>query len=284
LRLIVVYICTGRLPDLELDWNFDVNKAELSECRTSLIEALECRDLVVDGCIQKLRRAKQHIEAPDSVTVSTDPGMANWLEAIAMMFLASGNEKLTRRLLEPIKFPLQDACHRLNQCNDLQIKVFDLVKNMKEWEAVLSQSSGESSSVLQPRAQGRDQDLLPYLGVSLSPLHPSMRARLAPEYVGFHDRILQYYPRDASVETVRLESPFSQADIAETVTSTFDHDLGHGLRIREYKPLGNDRTHTLHTDILILIWFAGGKCCLIANSWPFFNGPCRGVDARRYRK
>ena len=215
--------------------------------------------------MDELKRAKQYVEGADSARIAPIPNTACWLETVVTVFLLSCGKKPTRPILrEPVKIPFQDAHTCLNQGNDFNIKVFELGKCLKEWQTVLSPPTSRTSPVLLPYTQATNGDLLTYLGITLSPLHSTMRAELVPEYARYHDQVLQFYPQDASNATIHLESPFSESDIAATTASTSDHDLGDDLKIREYNPCGYDSAQIVHTTILV--WFAGGVCCRVSYS------------------
>lgn len=241
-----------------------MNEDTISTYCKPLLEVLRCANLAADGWIDGLKRVKQHIEGADPATIVPVPRTASWLETVVMVFILSSGKKPTRPFLqEPVKFPFQDAHTRLNHGNNFKIKVFELGKSMNEWETVLSPPVDRSSPILLPGTQATNDNLLTYLGVTLSPLHPTMRAELAPEYVRYHDQVLQFYPQGPSEATVHLESPFSETDIPATTASSSDHDLGDDLKIREYSPSGCDSAHIVHT--IILVWFAGGICCRVSH-------------------
>lgn len=266
LVFIASLVCTGSLPDLKTTWSLDHQENTVSKYHKSLLDALRCSHLTADGWIDGLKRAKQYVEGADSATIVPVPGTADWLETVVMVFLLSSGKKPTRPCLQdPVKFPIQDAHSRLNQGNNFNIKVYELGKSMKEWETVLTPPAGRSSPVLLPSIKATNGDLLTYLGVTLSPLHPTMRAQLAPEYVRYHDKVLQFYPQDAYKETIHLESPFSETDIAARTASTSIHDLGDDLKVREYNPSGCDSAHIELN--FVLVWFAGGMHLLTFYGW-----------------
>jgi hypothetical protein len=179
---------------------------------------------------------------------------------VVIIFSASGSGTITRELWEPKPFPLQDACNHLNRRPDLDAKIYELVSMMLEWAEILSQSYRKwemASSECDPGNTRAVPDLAMYLGVCTSSLNSSLRTRLDPSYVDFHDRVLQFYPAGVSAETIKLESPFPLADIEAPPTRQKTHDLKNSLQVKEYSPMGldDDQTAQLH----VVVWYAGGK-------------------------
>jgi acetyl esterase/lipase len=91
------------------------------------------------------------------------------------------------------------------------------------------------------------------------PIHPSIRSRLDPEYVEFHEKYLQYVPSSESVEwdpASRFAPAASSAGKSEPVKvgSVRDFDFGGHEQIRIFTPEGLRPENGWP----VLVWYHGG--------------------------
>jgi acetyl esterase/lipase len=91
------------------------------------------------------------------------------------------------------------------------------------------------------------------------PIHPSIRSRLDPEYVAFHEKYLQYVPSSESIPwdpASRFVSAPSAAGRSEPVEigSQRDFDYGGNEQLRIFTP----KEERPEGGWPILVWFHGG--------------------------
>ena len=262
MRLIVFYICTGDLPVQDDDLNFEIDDLILQQLQTQVEENLTRQPLALTEIKAQCDYLEQLVVAGGSRKISTVPMSARftWLMNVNIIFLASRSGTITRVLLEPISFPLQSACKYLNRRPILNVKIHELGNMVVEWARMLSgpcSTFEKGSSKGDPGTSRALPDLIEYLGVYASPLHPSVQPRLHPSYVDFHNRVVQFYPREVSAEMIKLESPFPPADVPAVPTRQKIHELENGLRVKEFSPMGLDDEQIGQSGRLV--WYAGGR-------------------------
>lgn len=179
-----------------------------------------------------------------------------WLMNIIIIFIALTQSDVTRLTLEPINLPLDDVCTFLRQYSDSKIPMHEVGYMISQWGSILSTAS---MKINQEAIRGPNLPaLVTYLGICTSALHRTVRERLDPAYVDYHDRFVQFHPRDISVATLYLPSPFERADIKTEKVVLKDHVLESSLTIREYLPIGWEQTSSRHR-LLSIVWFPGGR-------------------------
>lgn len=108
------------------------------------------------------------------------------------------------------------------------------------------------------------------------PIHPDIRPKLDPEYVAFHDKYMQYVPRDESKDwdgTARTAPslPFGGAETVE-VASIQDIELPN-FKLRAYSPEAHHAS-----NLPCLLWFHGGGWAIggVEDGKDFCSFVCRG--------
>ena len=203
----------------------------------------------------------------------------SWLINVVIIFTALTGVKPARRVSVPVQFPLLDVYNLLKKLQNGKIDFPTIGQAFLRWESTLAQ--GVEGFATPTRPSTSPLSLVNYLGICASPLDESVRERLHPLYVMFHDENLRFYPPRVSKETVNLESPFHQADLDPMEVVQKDHEVHDGLWVREYLPKG----WRLHGDIShlpALVWFSGGLIlkCRVATANIFY----RWLDVGRSRK
>lgn len=118
----------------------------------------------------------------------------NWLMNLFVVFRASTTENIQRALWISKFLLVPETCEYLNQCFGYDATVPMVGNILLQWSTILSQASDEPQDTAPAGATKIAKPMHNCLSVYASPLHPSVRNKLAVEYVRYHDSTLQFYP------------------------------------------------------------------------------------------